>query len=199
MKCQYLDVNQKPSCGKRVFFGGHHCRKCGKFICHDHTDGQGDHKVCKNRTCYSQEEAARFSIDNMSSVHRTSFARFDSKPLFIKPILKKDSISGIIDSKSPGSSAEVPLSQPVSRKPSSFNFLRFVVFLALSIFLLNLYFPGRINYLNQLLQRYIDMLEILGRPYHLDYYFYYVFQFSRLIHVWLFSLLVATYFLFKLV
>jgi hypothetical protein len=199
MKCQYLDVNHKPTCGKRVLFGGHHCRKCGKFICHDHTDGNGDNKVCKNRTCFSQEEAARVSIDNMSSVHRTSFAKFAPKPLFIKPTVATGS-GNLIESKSPAPSTEVPLNQSTTKKSSSsFNFLRLVVFLALSFFLLNLYFPGRINYLDQLLQRYIDMLEILGRPYHLDYYLYYMFQFCRLIHVWIFSLLVLTYFFFKLV
>lgn len=183
--CQYLDVNLKPICEKRLFYGGHHCRHCKKFICNDHTEGKGDRKFCRNKTCYTPEEVAALSIENMSKLGRES-KRFHTKPLF-------DEESDKVKKSSQATTSNSQIQTPDKR----IQLARFLFFVGITTIILQIYFPERIQKLDILLQRSIDSIENLVKPYNLDFYLYYVFLVSRIVYIWTFLFLVITYAFFK--
>jgi hypothetical protein len=167
-------------------WGGHHCRHCNAFICSEHTEGFGDQKYCKNKTCYSPEEAARLSLDNMNLVHRKS-SRFQGKPMFSSPGKKE---------KPDGSSVVMDSGNGESTK-SHFNPIRFLTFIVLMSILLNFYFPQRIENLNVLLQKNMDSLESFMEPYGFNSFLYYSYQFFRIVYVWQSFALILIYLFFK--
>lgn len=185
-RCQYLDVNQKPICGKRVLFGGHHCRHCQKFICNDHTEGMGEQKYCRNKTCFTPEEVATLSIENMSKLSRES-RKFHSKPLFGNDSNKEQKKSEIASSSSKASKPE----------NKSIQTWKFFLFVGITSLVLQIYFPERIQTFDSWLQQGFDYVEILAKPYQLDFYLYYLFVVCRIVYLWMFLFLVLTYAFFK--
>jgi hypothetical protein len=179
-RCEYLDTKKIPICKKKIYvYGGHHCRHCNKFLCDEHTEGFGEQKYCKNKTCYTPEEAAQFSLDNMSNLHRKS-QKFQGKPIF--PV--------------PSSDAEKSDKEKHSHR-AAFSPLRFFTFIGLMSIILNIYFPQRIEYLDHNLQQAVDSLELYLSVYGYNDYLMYAFQLCRIVYIWLLFILILIYLFFK--